>query len=239
MPLRKIAFTLLLTLIYNFVVAQGHYAHVVDDINQRILVSRANFNQHVNDTGTIVMYICADNAGNVTQIQVLRSKSTIKDLPTLSAVANEALNMKFDAAQSALPQCGEMTFDFDKKPAGRKDIISASQLGQDKVINRSRPIGSRPTPPSTNVETGDLGKRNILRRPNLNEIVEQDGVIVLYLCADKYGRVMKVQAVRSQSTIKDASVLLAAAKAVKSEMKFSPGKGTDCMYYKVQIDGRE
>jgi len=229
MPLRKIAFTLLITLIYNFAVAQERTAHVVEDINQRILVSRADFNQHVNNAGKIVIYICADNAGDVTQIQVLRSKSTIKDLPTLSAVANEALNMKFNAVQSALPQCGEMTFDFDGKPAGRKDIISASQLGQDKVI------GSRPTPPSTNVESGDLGQRNILRHPKLDETA-QDGLIVLYLCADKYGRVIKVQAVRSQSTIKDKDILLAAAKAAKKDMKFSPGKRTDCMYYKMQVE---
>lgn len=229
MPLRKIAFTLLITFMYNFAVAQALYAHVVEDINQRILVSRVDFNQYVNDSGKIVMYICADNAGDVTQVQVLRSKSTIKDLSTLSAVANEALNMKFEAVRSALPQCGEMTFDFDEKPSGRKDIISTSRLGQDKVI------GSRPTPPST-VETGDLGKRNILRHPNLNEVVEQDGLIVLYLCADKYGRVMKAQAVRSQSTIKDPGILLAAARAAKIQMKFSPGKGTDCMYYKMQIE---
>lgn len=228
---RKIVFTLLVALMSNFAIAQEFYAHVVEDINERMLVHHADFKQHINEAGTIVMYICADKAGDVTQIQVLRGKSTIKDLPTLSAVADEALNMKFNAVQKNLPQCGEMTFNFDEKPSGRKDIISASKLGQEKVI------GSRPTPPSANVEIGDLGKRNILKGPNLNQIMAQDELIVLYLCADKYGRVMKAQAVRSQSTVKDAEVLLAAAKAAKIQMRFSPGKGTDCMYYKMQIEG--
>ena len=87
--------------------------------------------------------------------------------------------------------------------------------------------------------TGDLGGRNILRRPKLNSIAKQDGRITIYVCADKYGRIVKAQAVKSQSTIKDKNILLAAAQAVKSEMRFSPGRGTDCMYYKVKIEGTE
>lgn len=232
MSLKKIAFALLATLIYNFSIAQERSALVVEDINQRILVSRTNFDQHVNDTGTIVMYICADNQGNVTQIQVLRNKSTIKDLQTLSAVANEALNIKFNAVQSALPQCGEMTFNFDKKPVRRTDIASASKLGQDKVI------GSRPTPPSTNVETGDLGQRKILLRPKFDtNFVKQNGLAVIYICADKYGRVIKAEPVPSQSTIKDEQLLNELAEKIKLEMKFSPAKQPDCMYYKVRIEG--
>jgi len=84
---------------------------------------------------------------------------------------------------------------------------------------------------------GDLGSRNILRRPNLSSIIRQNGRIVIYVCADKYGRVVKAQAVMSQSTIKDKKTLLMAAGMVKNEMRFSPGKGTDCMYYKIRIQG--
>ena len=231
MPLRKIAFALLATLIYNFAIAQERTAQVVEDINDRTVISPADFDQHIGDaSGRIVMYICADNAGDVTQIQVLRSKSTIKDLSILSAVANEALNMKFNAVRSTLPQCGEMTFPPNEKPIVCPDIVTASKMGENKVF------GSRPTPPSTNVETGNLGERAILKRPNLDSI-EQEGTIVLYLCADKYGRVIKAQAARSQSTIKDENVLLTAAKAAKTEMKFSPGKRTDCMYYTIKIEG--
>jgi len=233
MSLRKIVFALFAILIYNFSIAQERTAQVVEDINERILLSRVNFDQHVSDAGTVVMYICADNPGSVTQIQVLRSKSTITDLKTLSAVANEALNMKFNAVQRALPQCGEMTFTFDEKPIGRMDIISASKLGQNKVI------GSRPTPPSTKVETGDLGQRKILRRPqlgNIMKLVEENGLAIIYVCADKYGRVIKAEPVSSQSTIKNEELLSKIAKQIKLEMKFSPANQPDCMYYKIEIE---
>jgi len=79
--------------------------------------------------------------------------------------------------------------------------------------------------------------RNILRRPNLSSIVKENGLIVVYVCADKYGRVIKAQAVKSQSTIKNVNILFLAAKKVKSEMRFSSGEKTDCMYYKVRIGG--
>jgi len=229
MLLRKIAFALLATLIYNFSIAQERTAQVVEDINGRTQLSRVNFDQHVDDAGTIVMYICADNPGNVTQVQVLRSKSTITDLKTLSAVANEALNIKFTAVRRALPQCGEMTFTFDGKPPGRKDIISASKTGQNKVF------GSRPTPPSTKVETGDLGQRKILRRPKLDNI-EEKGTAVIYICADKYGRIIKADPVPSQSTIRDEKLLNELSKKVKREMKFAPANQPDCMYYKVNVE---
>lgn len=85
--------------------------------------------------------------------------------------------------------------------------------------------------------TGDLGGRKILRRPNLSSIVTQNGLIVLYICADKYGRITKAQAVKSQSTIKDERILIMAAKKAKSEMRFSPGRGTDCTYYEIRIAG--
>lgn len=229
MLLKKIAFVLLATFMYNFALAQERSAIVVDDIKDRVLLSRVNFDQHTNDAGTVVMYICADGFGNVSQVQVLRSKSTIKDLSSLSALANEALNMKFNASRKPLASCGEITFTFDGKPRGRKDIVGVSQIGQNKVI------GSHPTPPSTNVKVGDLGQRKILRRPNLDNLVKQDQFAVIYICADKYGRVIKAQPVPSKSTIKDEKVLNKLAVKVKREMKFSPGKQQDCMYYRVEI----
>ncbi len=192
-------------------------------------MNRVGFDQHVDDVGTIVLYICADNLGDVTQIQVLRSKSTIKDLKTLSAVANEALKMKFNAVRRALPQCGEMTFTFEQS-TGRKDIISASKQGQNKVF------GSRPMPPSTNVETGDLGQRKILRHANIDVTTDEPGQIVVYICADKYGRVIKAQAVRGKSSIKQADVLLSVSRAIQQQMRFAPANQQDCMYYKINIE---
>ena len=230
MSLKKIAFALLAILLTNFAIAQERAAKVVEDINQRILVSRANFDQHVNESGTIVLYICADNPGDVTHIQVLRSKSTIKDLQTLSAVANEALHLKFNAVKSALTQCGEMTFTFDKKPVGRNNIVAASQLGQNKVF------GSRPTPPSTNVETGNLTTRKVLRHADMDELTEMTGEVVVYICADKYGRVIKAEPVRNQSTIKNQDIISEVVLRLKRQMKFSPGKTMDCMYYTVKIE---
>lgn len=229
--LKKITFTLLAILLYNFSVAQEGVAQVVDDLTNRIVVSRVNFDQYINQTGTIVMYICADNPGNVTQIQVLRHKSTIKDQSILVAVANEALNMKFNAVRRALPQCGEMTFTFDEKPVGRKDIVAASRLGEGKVI------GSRPVPPGANTEAGDLGQRKILRRVQLNgDFLEQKGLAVMYICADKYGRVIKAEPVPSQSTISDEQVLDELAEKMKREMKFAPANQPDCMYYKIKME---
>ncbi len=230
MLLKKIAFALLAILLTNFAIAQERSAKVVEDINQRILLSRANFDQHVDESGTIVLYICADNPGDVTHIQVLRSKSTIKDLQTLSAVANEALSLKFNAVKSALTQCGEMTFTFDKKTVDRNDIVAASQLGQNKVF------GSRPMPPSTNVEVGDLKARKILRHADMNELTETTGEVVVYICADKYGRVIKAEPVSNQSTIKDQDIISKIALKLKRQMKFSPGKTMDCMYYTITIE---
>ncbi len=229
MLLKKIAFALLSILLTNFAIAQERSA-VVEDINQRVLVSRPDFDQHVNESGTIVLYICADNPGDVTHIQLLRSKSTIKDLSTLSAVANEAVNLKFNAVKKALPQCGEMTFTFDKKTVGRKDIVATSQLGQNKVF------GSRPMPPSTNVEVGDLNTRKILRRADMSELTEVKGDVVVYICADKYGRVIKAESVSNQSTIKNPDIISEIVLSIKRQMKFSPGKAMDCMYYTINIE---
>jgi len=223
MLLKKIAFTLLITLIYNFAVAQERSAEVVEDISDRVVHYRANFNQHVNQKAMIVMYICADSLGNVIGVQVLRGKSTIKDLETLNKLANEALKMKFYPAQSGFSYCGEMTFNL-RKPLP-PDTGSAGNN-----------IGSRPTPPGKNIEIGDLNNRKILRTVNQDKWTYPSGTVVVYLCADKYGRVIKAEPVGNQSTIKDKAILSHVAVRLKKWMKFSPGKMTDCMYYTLRID---
>lgn len=227
---KKIVFAFLAALMCNFAIAQERSAQVVDDIQERILLNRVNFNQHVNDEGTIVVYICANEVGEVTQARVSRTKSTIKDIQTLSVVANETLNMKFNVVRKPLASCGEMTFNFDEKPPKNAPPVVASSLTKSKIM------GSRPTPPSTDVEVGDLGERNILRYAKFEDL-KQVGQITIYVCVDKYGRVIKSQAVKSKSTIKDNEILLKVARRVKSEMKFAPGKQQDCMYYKVRMEG--
>jgi len=226
---KKIVFAFLVALMCNFVIAQEHSAQVVDGIQERILLNHVDFSQHKN-TGTVVVYICADAAGEVTQAQVSRTKSTIKDVQTLSKVANTALEMKFNAVKKLLNSCGEMTFNLDEKTPKNAPAVVNSGLRKRKII------GSRPTPPSTDVEAGDLTARNVLRGAKFNDL-KQKGQVVIYVCADKYGRVIKAQTIKSQSTIKDDEILLEVTKRIQSQMKFSPGKQQDCMYYKVKMEG--
>jgi len=222
MSLKKITFALLAILIYNFSFAQKHSTEVVDDISDRVVHYHANFNQHVHQKAMIAMYICADSLGNVIGVQVLRGKSTIKDLETLNKLANEALKMKFYPAQkSGLSHCGEMVFNV-RKPLP-PDTGSAGNY-----------IGSRPTPPGKNIEIGDLNNRKILRTVNPDKWTYPKGKVVVYICADKYGRVIKAEPIGNQSTIKDKAILSQVAVRLKKMMKFSPGKITDCMYYTLR-----
>ena len=225
MLLRKIAFVVCLALSFNFALAQERPVIIVEDISKRIVVNKANFDQHVKAAGKVVFYICADNPGNVTQVQVLRSKSSIKDFPTLSALANEACRMTFNPIRKAFQQCGEMTFTFEAPTKGRDDVVAASNMGEKKIF------GSRPTPPSTRIEAGDLTARKILRNVETNELTEEKGQVVMYICADKSGRVIKSEVVEQQSTIKDSSLHIRLEKRSKIFMKFAPSDGMDCMYY--------
>ncbi len=88
---------------------------------------------------------------------------------------------------------------------------------------------------------GDLGGRRVLKRADLKSIVKKNGSIVIYICADRYGRVVKAQAVKSKSSIKDNDILIAAARKAK-EYRFdrSPSSAPkDCMEMKFSFSDVE
>jgi len=88
---------------------------------------------------------------------------------------------------------------------------------------------------------GNLSSRRVLKRVDLKSVVKENGTIVIYICIDRYGRVVKSMTVKSKSSIKDDETLLAAAKAAKG-FRFNPSPESpakDCMEMKFVIENVE
>ncbi len=88
---------------------------------------------------------------------------------------------------------------------------------------------------------GDMSGRRMIKRANLESIVKKNGRIEIYICIDRYGRVMTSKASIARSTIKDKDILQAAANEAK-KMRFSPDAKApkkECRYIPFTIEGAD
>lgn len=155
------------------------------------------------DTGLIVLKLCINPHGQVIKAQLNRGETTIKDKTVLNDALRLCNRYSFEQdVEAPAEQCGKFTFRFDPlKPEVAKH--------NEKKVSKNAPYDDS--------GIGIFGRR-IIKTPSLAKIMTKKvkGDIVLKMCIDPEGKVIRVELNRDETTITDQALMKEALRVAKN-----------------------